>query len=125
MRERVKRYNIKFWSETFLKELDRISKRIPIHKTKRITPNTISSPEELLREIDKIRIQGYAVDNEELSIGLKCIAAPVIDYAGNPSYAMSISGPTQRMSEERIQFMQEKLLSVCRRFSRQAGAPVK
>jgi DNA-binding IclR family transcriptional regulator len=89
------------------------------------TPNTISSPEELLREIDKIRIQGYAVDNEELSIGLKCIAAPVIDYAGNPSYAMSISGPTQRMSEERIQFMREKLLSVCSRFSRQAGAPVK
>jgi trehalose 6-phosphate synthase/phosphatase len=42
LRERVKRYNIKFWSETFLKELDRISKRIPIHKTKRITPNTIS-----------------------------------------------------------------------------------
>lgn len=42
LRERVKRYNITFWSETFLKELDRISKRIPIHKTKRITPNTIS-----------------------------------------------------------------------------------
>ena len=42
LRERVKRYNITFWSETFMKELDRISKRIPIHKTKRITPNTIS-----------------------------------------------------------------------------------
>lgn len=89
------------------------------------TSNTISTPEQLLREIEKIRIQGYAVDNEELSIGLKCIAAPVKDYAGNPSYAMSISGPTQRMSEERIQFMREKLLSVCSRLSRQAGAPAK
>lgn len=86
------------------------------------TPNTISTPEQLIREIDRIRIQGYAIDNEELSIGLKCIAAPVKDYAGNPSYAMSISGPTQRMSDERINFMQEKLLSVCRRLSKQAGA---
>lgn len=55
LRERVKRYNIKFWSETFLKELDRISKRIPIHKTKRITPNTIS----------KFELQ-YALANKRL-----------------------------------------------------------
>jgi len=89
------------------------------------TPNTISTPEQLLREIDKIRIQGYALDDEELSIGLRCIAAPVMDYAGNPSYAMSISGPTQRMSDERIQLMQEKLVSVCARLSKQVGNPVK
>ncbi|MDA9893098.1 bifunctional alpha,alpha-trehalose-phosphate synthase (UDP-forming)/trehalose-phosphatase [Flavobacteriaceae bacterium] len=55
LRERVKRYNITFWSETFLKELDRISKRIPIHKTKRITPNTIS----------KFEVQ-YALANKRL-----------------------------------------------------------
>ena len=90
-----------------------------------LTPNTISTPEQLLNEIDRIRIQGFAVDNEELSIGLKCIAAPVKDYTGNPSYAMSISGPTPRMSDERMQIMQEKLLSVCRRLGKQTGAPAK
>tara|TARA_B110000444_G_scaffold25021_1_gene20723 strand:- start:342 stop:2537 length:2196 start_codon:yes stop_codon:yes gene_type:complete len=42
LRERVKRYNITFWSDTFLKELDIISKKIPILKTKRITPKIIS-----------------------------------------------------------------------------------
>lgn len=86
------------------------------------TANTLKTPEELLNEIDRIRRQGYAVDNEELSIGLKCVAAPVRDYAGMPSYAMSISAPSQRMSDERIEFMQEKLLSVCRRLSKKAGA---
>jgi DNA-binding IclR family transcriptional regulator len=87
------------------------------------TPRTITSPEQLLDEIDRIRAHGYAVDDEELSLGLRCIAAPVLDYTGRPAYAMSVSGPTQRMSNERILIIKEKLLSVCQRLSRRTGAP--
>ncbi len=86
------------------------------------TANTITTPESLLDEIGRIRSSGYAIDNEELSIGLRCIAAPIIDYTGRPSYAMSVSGPTQRMSDERLQIIQETLLPVCRRLARQTGA---
>jgi len=89
------------------------------------TANTIITPESLLDEIARIRSSGYAVDNEELSIGLRCIAAPIIDYTGRPSYAMSVSGPTQRMSDERLQMIQETLLSVCRRLASKTGAKKK
>ena len=79
LRERVKRYNITFWSETFLKELDRISKRIPIHKTKRITPNTIS----------KFEVQ-YAQANKRLFL---------LDYDGtlvpfHKNYKKALPSPT-------------------------------
>lgn len=89
------------------------------------TANTITTPEQLLDEISRIREVGYALDNEELSTGLRCVAAPIMDYTGMPSYALSISGPTQRMTDGRIEIMQEKLLSVCRRLARQTGAPQK
>ncbi|MEE4240629.1 MAG: IclR family transcriptional regulator [Desulfopila sp.] len=87
------------------------------------TPHTITSVERLLDEIDKTRVRGFAIDDEELSLGLRCIAAPVFDYTGRPVYAMSVSAPTQRMSSERMQIIKEKLLSVCQRLSRQTGAP--
>ena len=89
------------------------------------TPNTIITAQQLKDEINKIRRQGYAVDDEELSLGLRCVAAPILDYAGRPTYAMSVSGPTQRMSVEKIQNIQEKLLAVCHRLERKTGAPEK
>jgi DNA-binding IclR family transcriptional regulator len=48
-------------------------------------------------ELAKIRKQGYAVDNEELALDLYCIGAPIFDFNGYPSYALSLSGPARRM----------------------------
>lgn len=90
---------------------------------KSLTANTIVTPEQLKEEIATIRSQGYAIDDEELSLGLRCVAAPVMDYTGRPSYALSVSGPLQRMPPERVQEIQERLQSVCRRLSREIGAP--
>jgi DNA-binding IclR family transcriptional regulator len=86
---------------------------------------TITTPEKMKVEIEQIRQRGYAVDDEELSLGLRCVAAPVFDYMGRPTYAMSVSGPTQRMSEEKINAIRTKLLPLCRELSRQIGAPDK
>ena len=92
---------------------------------KAFSPNTITSAEKMKSEAARIRRLGYAVDNEELSIGLRCVAAPVFDYSGYPAYALSVSGPTQRMAKTKIQTMKDQLLSVCQRFSRQIGAPAR
>jgi len=90
-----------------------------------LSPKTITSPEKLRTEIEKIRRQGYAIDDEELSLGLRCVAAPVFDYTGRPSFALSVSGTTQRMSDEKIQAIQSKLRPLCRQISRKIGAPDK
>lgn len=69
---------------------------------KKYTENTISDWEDLLIETEKIREQGYAVDNEEQEIGLFCIGAPILDKNGEAIAAISISGPTARMKNPSI-----------------------
>lgn len=67
-----------------------------------LTPNTITNKEELLEELEKIKTQGYALDNEECELGARCIAAGIKDYSGKYIGAISISGPITRMTMEQI-----------------------
>jgi DNA-binding IclR family transcriptional regulator len=90
-----------------------------------MSPKTITTQAQLKADIARTRQRGYAIDNEELSLGLRCVAAPVFDYTGKPAYAVSVSGPTQRMTKEKIDAIQSKLVPLCRLISRQIGAPEK
>lgn len=66
------------------------------------TKNTINNWEDLLIELDNVRSRGYAVDNEELEIGLTCVAAPILDKENNSIAAISISGPTSRIKSDKF-----------------------
>lgn len=68
---------------------------------RRFTPNTIVDEGTLLAELARIRERGYAIDNEEMEVGLYCVAAPVRDARGHLVAALSISGPTARLSNRR------------------------
>lgn len=46
---------------------------------------------------------GYAVDNEEHEVGVKCVASPIISYSNEVLGAVSISGPTSRITESRLE----------------------
>jgi DNA-binding IclR family transcriptional regulator len=88
-----------------------------------LSSKTIKTPERLRADIEKIRQRGYSIDNEELSLGLRCVGAPVFDYTGRPTYALSVSGPAQRMTMKKIEAIQAELLPLCRKISRRIGAP--
>lgn len=66
------------------------------------TRNTITDPYLLEKELQKIRHQGYAIDNEEIMDGLRCVAAPIRDHKGDVCAAISISGPAVRLDEDRL-----------------------
>lgn len=66
------------------------------------TDKTLENVEQLLSEVDKVRTQGYAEDNEEQEPGLRCVAAPIYDRFGNVIAGLSISFPTIRFDEERM-----------------------
>ena len=68
----------------------------------RLTPNTITDKGELLEEIEKVAAEGFALDNEEWKVGLKCIAAPILDYFGKIQGTLSVSGPADRLPEKRV-----------------------
>ena len=57
---------------------------------------------ELFRELERIRRQGYALDDEEARIGLRCVAAVVYSDCSEPLAAISVSGMTSRVTEERL-----------------------
>lgn len=66
------------------------------------TPNTITSKDAFITEIDKVKQQGYALDNAENEEVLRCIAAPIFDHKGKIIASFSISGPTNRVTMEAI-----------------------
>lgn len=75
---------------------DKIRRYVEERKLVRYTPNTITSEEALIQELDEARRRGYAFDNEECEIGVTCIAGPVTDYSGCVVAAISVSMPTPR-----------------------------
>lgn len=87
-------------------------------------PNTITSRKQLRQEIQRVRERRYAVDDEELAPGLRCVAAPVFDHTGRAVYAISVSGPAVRMTLERIGRIQPRLSSVCEQISARLGHSV-
>lgn len=76
------------------------------------TDNTITDPEELLKELENIRKQGLAIDNEESSLGLVCIAAPIKNSIGECIAAMSVSGPKKEMNNDMDKIKSELLSAV-------------
>ena len=65
------------------------------------TPNTITDLNNLLEELKCSRAQGFAVDNEEWEVGVRCVAVPVFSENGKVFGAISISGPTGRITSEK------------------------
>lgn len=66
----------------------------------RFTVNTITDLQNLYGELNSIRQNGYAIDNEEIEAGLKCIAAPIRDPEQGVVAAVSISAPKDRFDSE-------------------------
>lgn len=78
---------------------DEIASRLP-HKLEAITPKTITAPEQMLEDIRRVRGRGYAIDDEESALGLRCFAIALPPRAPTED-AVSISVPVFRLDDER------------------------
>jgi DNA-binding IclR family transcriptional regulator len=70
--------------------------------TERFTDKTITDQTKLEDEIASTRLRKFAIDREEYSLGIMCVAAPVYDDSGSMIAAIGISGPTARISRDRL-----------------------
>ncbi|HEX2033518.1 MAG TPA: IclR family transcriptional regulator [Chloroflexota bacterium] len=68
----------------------------------RYTARTITEAEALKLHLRQVRGQGYAIDDEERDVGLRCVAAPVMEASGRTVAALGISGPAARMPLDRL-----------------------
>lgn len=62
-----------------------------------LTPNTITSWDQLMVEMDRTRLRGYAIDDEEFALGVSCIGAVILDGTGKPFGAYGTSFPSTRL----------------------------
>lgn len=83
----------------------------------KLTPTTITSLEELRAEIERVRKQGWAMDNQENGTDGRCIGAPITGEGGRVLAALSISGPVFRMDVERATSLAEDLMGACTQIS--------
>jgi DNA-binding IclR family transcriptional regulator len=81
---------------------DQVARRLKGYVFSKHSPNTIVSKERFLEDLVLVAIRGYAVDNEEYEEGLRCIAAPVHDHTQEVAGAISIAGPTFRVTGSRL-----------------------
>lgn len=79
-----------------------IAEEISGWKLERFTEATIDDATKLVEELRSIQMRGYATDLEEYSPGLRCVAAPVRDASARVIAAISLSGPSMRLSEEAL-----------------------
>ena len=91
------------------------------HKLESLTPHTITTRDALDQALAQVRLQGYAVDDEEQEEGVRCVAAPVRDHTGQVVAALSVSGPTSRMARERIAELAAMVVDSCVELSRELG----
>jgi DNA-binding IclR family transcriptional regulator len=88
----------------------------------RCTSMTITEPMRLRAELELIRTQGFAVDDEEYEEGLRCIGAPILGHTGQVVAAIGIGGPVTRITPQRVSELAELVMSAAGSLSRRMGA---
>ncbi len=132
-------------SNSFLRMFTRVGARVPLHctgvgkaclsglpdetvteywsaaKKEPYTGKTITDDRHLRKDLDAIRRLGYAVDDEEMEIGVRCVAAPIRHDRGRIIAAVSISGPSSRLTTDRVASIGKLVRQTASRISMDLG----
>jgi len=85
------------------------------------TPHTITDPMTLRRELARIRERGYALDHQEIIVGVHCIAVPILNYAGYAVGALSVAGTSPKGAGERLDLLVQRMCRAGEYLSRRMG----
>ena len=91
------------------------------HSLKAYTAHTLRTVDAVITELRRTRKRGFAVDNEEIEVGLRCVGAPLRDYSGALVGAVSVAGPTARFTSDKISFFAGLVKKTAASISSQLG----
>jgi IclR family acetate operon transcriptional repressor len=100
------------------REVARVLER---HGLSRVTERTLTTPKALRADLEQVRTRGYAVDDEEHAVGLRCVAAPILDEHGVPLAGLSVSGPTARVPDHRVALLGAMVMEAARAVTAEVG----
>lgn len=101
-----------------------VNRRLSGRRLERLTRRTIGARTSLHKALARIRERGFAIDDEECSLGLRCVAAPILDHRRSVVAALSISGPSQRLPHAALSRMAEVVRAAAREVSHRLGYPM-
>lgn len=89
------------------------------------TPNAVKNLKELEADLRGVVARGYAVDDEEFALGLRCVGAPIFNFEGQVVAGLSLSAPNTRLTKKAIPQIAKQVVDTARRISRKLGCPEK
>ncbi len=98
-----------------------VNRIIALKGLTRFTDRTFISAEELHEHLAEVRKRGWALDDEETHAGVRCLAGPIFDHLGNVVASLGISGPTQRITHDRLAYLGQLIKEVTAKVSRRLG----
>lgn len=108
----------------FLPE-DEILKVWHSSKIVKLTENTITDFITFKKELQTIKRNGYAIDDEENEIGVKCVGAPIFNMSGDVVAAISLTGPMHRITDDKIDFISKEVMKYANLISKEIGYKMK
>ena len=88
---------------------------------KQDTANSLKSFADLEKDLQKTRIRGYAIDDEEYLMGVRCVGAPIFNNEAKVVAGLSISGPVLRIDKHNISYLGKQVISAANQISKQLG----
>jgi DNA-binding IclR family transcriptional regulator len=89
-------------------------------RTRGMLPNR-DAVQRVWHEIGRTRERGYSIDDEDDSIGVRCLGVAVLGAGGSPLFAISLTGPSPRFTLERVETLAPEMIATANRLSRQLG----
>jgi len=90
----------------------------------RFTPNTICSLKVLRAQLERVRVDGFAINDEEHIIGVRGIAAPIVNHVGRVVASIGVNGSRAQVSREQIPSTAKEVISAAREISRKFLDPL-
>ncbi|MFA6299316.1 MAG: IclR family transcriptional regulator, partial [Nocardioides sp.] len=88
------------------------------------TTRTLTRFEDLLADLRRVRERGYAVDDEELNLDVRCVAAPIFDLYGSPVASIGLSGPAARVALSQVDDLGQHVRTAAVRITQELGGHV-
>lgn len=90
----------------------------------KLTDKTIQNTDSLMGDLNKIRARGWSLDDEEQALGMRCIAAPVYNEYGEAVAGLSMSGPTARMTDDRLDGFGQQIRDAALKITQSMGGTI-
>jgi DNA-binding IclR family transcriptional regulator len=101
--------------------IEEVNSFVAIKGLTRFTDRTIITTEDLHEHLAGVRKRGWAMDDEETYLGVRCLAAAIYDHRGNAVASIGISGPIQRITQDRVAYLGQLVKEVGNKISRRLG----